>query len=248
MKAGEKTIQDQAAQNYEDLRYKLGYSKHYHNWWVQQMIAMAISSPRDSTVLDNGCGVGVLFAHLEGARQLIGLDLSLNMLRAAPAASAHRLQGDSQSLPFSDEAFDVIFARSLLHHLPDFEGGIVEMERVLRPGGRIVLADTNRSILNVLPRWLAYRTTSFSDDHQNLDRHEYLAMLEKHFRIEEIRYFGFLAYPLGFPDMMGSLRNIKLPVKVVDVLIRLDDVLSSIPGIRTLSWGIMVSAKKLAEE
>jgi len=242
--AAERSVQDNVSIQYESQRYCLKYATCYHAWWMDEMIAMASALGPGSAVLDNGCGTGHLIERL-GDAQVIGLDLSGGMLRQARKRSSLLVQGDSQRLPLADAQFDLVIARSLLHHLPDPRRGIAEMHRVLKPGGQIVMADTNRSMLNTLPRKLAYRSTHFSEGHQNLDRSAYLTWLQHYFRLERVRFFGYLAYPFGFPDMMGTLRSIPFPVPLVKGLIRIDNVLASIPGLRTQSWGIMVVGTRL---
>lgn len=48
------------------------------------------------------------------------------------------VQGDAQSLPFQDNAFDLVLACDVLEHLPDDAAAAREIRRVLRPGGRLV--------------------------------------------------------------------------------------------------------------
>jgi SAM-dependent methyltransferase len=49
-------------------------------------------------------------------------------------------RADAESLPFSDESFDLVLGHAVLHHLPDLRRAFAEFHRVLRPGGRIVFA------------------------------------------------------------------------------------------------------------
>jgi ubiquinone/menaquinone biosynthesis C-methylase UbiE len=245
MKNKEQQIQDRVAVHYEELRYRLAHAQHYHSWWIKQMLANAHPACLSGHVLDNGCGIGILAAYLDEARWIIGLDLSLNMLRTAHGSSMHCVQGDSATLPFPDDSFDLILARSVLHHLPDPESGVREMHRVLRPGGQAIFADTNHSLLSSLPRRLAYRSDHFSDTHQNFHRKDYLHWLSTYFELQHVRYFGYLAYPFGFPDMMGPLRTITLPIWMLDILIALDNGLAKIPQLRTQSWGIIVTVTKV---
>ena len=77
--------------------------------------------------LDNGCGIGLFCERLPEA-DIVGLDISAEMLRVAGTKSDRALLADSQNIPFADETFDTIFARSLIHHLPDPERGISEMD------------------------------------------------------------------------------------------------------------------------
>lgn len=73
-------------------------------------------------------------------------DISPGMV-ATLAANAQRLglqvktaRADAESLPFSDESFDLVLGHAVLHHLPDLRRAFSEFHRVLRPGGRIVFA------------------------------------------------------------------------------------------------------------
>lgn len=107
----------------------------------------------DRRLLDVGCGTGVFAQRaLEQFSNLhvVGMDLSAGMLRGAEkrvAAARGRLQvvqGDSEVLPFADNAFDVVTCSHSFHHYPNQERVVAEMHRVLRPGGRVLIADGDR--------------------------------------------------------------------------------------------------------
>jgi SAM-dependent methyltransferase len=73
-------------------------------------------------------------------------DISPGMV-ATLARNAQRLglqvkaaRADAESLPFSDESFDLVLGHAVLHHLPNLRRAFAEFHRVLRPGGRIVFA------------------------------------------------------------------------------------------------------------
>lgn len=107
------------------------------------------------SLLDVGCGTGVMLpalANAVGARgSVTGLDHSAAFL----ARSDRRLrdngleervrliQGDALALPFADATFDVTHAERLLMHLADPDAAIREMARVTRPGGRVVSAEVD---------------------------------------------------------------------------------------------------------
>lgn len=120
-------------------------------------------------VLDVGCGPGRLtLAAAQAAGpsgETLGIDLSTEMIalatqRAGRAASAARFQVASiEALPAPDAHFDVVLACLMLHHLPLElqQRGLAEVLRVLKPGGRFVVADFSATpghgvghILNVL--------------------------------------------------------------------------------------------------
>jgi len=70
-------------------------------------------------------------------------------------------------------------------------------------------------------------------------------MLKVYFEVESFRYFGYVAYPLlGFPDVIDLFELLHLPRWSVRLLIRLDEVISRIPLVRSQSFGIMIYARK----
>lgn len=110
--------------------------------------------PSDLRILDVGTGVGLLALLLgeEGAREVIGIDISPVMLESAEylrltrtTPSAHRVSfrmAPAQALPFSDESFDAVVCRLVLHHTAKPERILHELMRILKIGGILILADT----------------------------------------------------------------------------------------------------------
>lgn len=157
----EVAVQDRVSEYYEGIRYKVEYAKRYHDWWIKKMISIG-GVKESSVVLDNGCGTGILFDYLDKYNcRTIGLDISRGMIEKTRKLHKRLICGDSQSLPFKDESFDIILGRSLLHHLPDPKRGIEEMRRVTKKNGKIILTDTNNSILSWLPRKIAKKGSIF---------------------------------------------------------------------------------------
>ena len=106
-------------------------------------------------VLDLGTGTAripiELCAHFQDCRVLAS-DAAVSMLEIARinvaiAGLEDRIElhlGDAKSLDFDDALFDTVISNSLLHHLPDPRPAILEMIRVVRPGGRIFVRDLMR--------------------------------------------------------------------------------------------------------
>ena len=114
----------------------------------QAILGSLESSGRQlGTVVDLGCGPGLLLGHLAGAADcVIGVDNSARMLDAAakllPEGPEVSLRiGDLEHLPLRDGEADAAVMSLVLHHLASPQAGVAEMGRVVRPGGRAVLAD-----------------------------------------------------------------------------------------------------------
>lgn len=93
-------------------------------------------------VLDIGCGDGVLTEALvaRGAT-VVGVDGSPAMVEAARARGLQVVHADAQRLPTTapfDVPFDAVFSNAALHWMPDADGVLAGVVRVLRPGGRFV--------------------------------------------------------------------------------------------------------------
>jgi ubiquinone/menaquinone biosynthesis C-methylase UbiE len=97
--------------------------------------------------LDVACGGGrLVLAAAPHVTRAAGIDLSPGMLdrartRAAASANVDLHLGSAQRLPFADGEFTVVACTAALHHFPDPAAAVAEVERVLAPGGRFLLAD-----------------------------------------------------------------------------------------------------------
>jgi SAM-dependent methyltransferase len=109
----------------------------------------AVQAGPDTTILDVACGPGIVTAGLAAqARAVVAFDLTPEMLlqardRCAKAGLTNVTfkQGNATSLPFPDNSFDGVVTRLSVHHFDAPRLVLAEMFRVLRPGGKFVLAD-----------------------------------------------------------------------------------------------------------
>lgn len=112
-------------------------------------------------LLDVGCGTGHHMALLrQRGFDVVGLDGSEEMIAIARANNpgATIRQGDVEALPFPSGGFDVVLCVEVLRYLPDPAGCLLEMARVLKPGGMCLATAT--PVLNLNGYWLINRLTS----------------------------------------------------------------------------------------
>jgi demethylmenaquinone methyltransferase/2-methoxy-6-polyprenyl-1,4-benzoquinol methylase len=108
--------------------------------------AAAVVEPGDR-VLDACCGTGDLaLASARIGGRVTGVDFSERMLERARRKSGEIewLQGDALALPFEDDSFDSATVGFGVRNLEDLDGGLAELARVLRPGGRVGVLEITR--------------------------------------------------------------------------------------------------------
>lgn len=115
---------------------------------LERLVELLAPGPEDRA-LDVGTGAGhTAFRLAPQVACVVALDCTAAMavpfrrLAAEKGLDNVRFQvGDAERLPFADAAFDLVTTRRAAHHFPSVEAAVGEMARVLRPGGRLGVAD-----------------------------------------------------------------------------------------------------------
>lgn len=132
------------ADRYDFITVVLSYGRDRR--WKRRLIELAGLGARDR-VLDLACGTGdLLFAAAERARLAVGVDITHRMLELARdrGTKTHLVTADMLALPFGAARFDVVTTGYGLRNVPDLRAALVEIHRVLAPGGRLLSLDFNR--------------------------------------------------------------------------------------------------------
>lgn len=118
-------------------------------WFARRYYAALIRryAPKGGgRLLELGCGLGHLLGLLQDEYQCVGIDLaeySIEQTRInAPKAESYVLSADDLSR-FKDKEFSVVVALHLVEHLPDPQGTIQQVNRLLKPGGLFLYATPN---------------------------------------------------------------------------------------------------------
>ncbi len=95
-------------------------------------------------VLDVGCGDGAILAPLRDRHELHGVDVSEAAVAAARASGVNAVQHDLENpLPYPNDTFDFVFCGETIEHQIDTDWLLSEINRVLKPGGLLVLTYPN---------------------------------------------------------------------------------------------------------
>ena len=138
---------DEIAREYDDQ-----FSSHVWEHLMTGKLAMIESAVmpdvgKNAVMLDLGCGLGRQSREMiRRGYRVTGIDLSERLLHYAAEAGVPVLSGDALRLPFADDTFDVVYTIGVLHHLPGWNtqlAACAEAHRVLKPGGRFLVHETN---------------------------------------------------------------------------------------------------------
>jgi len=134
---------DKKADEWEKMRIGIGnFTLEKQNICIRELYPK-----KNEKILDVGCGTG-FFASKAAKRQanIIGLDMSENMLKVAEKIAKKNnlkikfIKGNAEKLPFKNCSFDKVIAVDLIGHLPNPQKFIKEVGRVIKNGGKFILA------------------------------------------------------------------------------------------------------------
>jgi SAM-dependent methyltransferase len=154
------------------------------NRWEGQVLPRLVEwvGERQGTLLDVGCGIGRLGAVLTALGRsdvsLLGTDFQGTLLEEARIGYAARVEADVHHLPFADGSFAAAIAANSLHHFPDTNQAMLEIARVLQPGGVFVACDPRYvTALEKLKKLLRRKNEAFTAAHKAFRVDEYRQLL-----------------------------------------------------------------------
>tara|TARA_B110000003_G_scaffold272159_1_gene307530 strand:- start:8847 stop:9683 length:837 start_codon:yes stop_codon:yes gene_type:complete len=131
--------------------YRNSDNEKFYNYVFDYLIDN-IKPKKNSTILDFGCGTGVKSMHLaKRGLNVKGVDYSLDVLnKAILNVKSNKLENkisfskeDITSISFKNNSFEYILCWGVLMHVEDCEKAISELSRILKPGGKIIISETN---------------------------------------------------------------------------------------------------------
>jgi 2-polyprenyl-3-methyl-5-hydroxy-6-metoxy-1,4-benzoquinol methylase len=190
---------------------------------------------RDLNILEAGCGAGWLCPDLKRFGSVVATDLSDEVLERAQRRNPEVdfRAGDFMQMEFGSKRFDVVVTLEVLSHVFDQQAFVSKLARHLRPGGLLMLATQNRTVLQ---RFNRIPPPAEGQLRHWLDKDELLTLLETEFRVEEL----FSITPRANRGFMRVVNSEKLNRPVRAVIGRRLDRVKERMG---LGWTLMALAK-----
>lgn len=143
---------------------KLRYKYHYH---IPREIARLAGLKRGGKILEIGLGMGIDTQLLcKAGFDVTGIDLTERSVEATKARlsfyglAAEITTGNAEALAFDSDHFDTVYSFGVLHHTTDTQKAVLEVHRVLKPGGVALIMLYHRNSLN----YLVHKLTDTSFD------------------------------------------------------------------------------------
>ena len=204
---------------------------------------MLISKVRKGSkkVLDMGCGNGELISMLaEKGYKCVALDLSKNRLakfkNRAKKLGVAQIQGDATNIPLQYSSIDVIMCSEVLEHLKDYEKVFKQMNRILKPHGRIVVSvPYKEELMDLVCPHCGKRFVP----------HGHLHSFDEHKLFSSMNHCGFnVIYSHVGPSIISKIvyRRIRINIPLILFIDRLMAKLGRPFGLN--GWLIAIGAKK----
>lgn len=154
--------------------------------------------PSGIKVLEIGCGNGwgtKLIKKYFNPSEIYAIDLDPKMINIAKKSNKDNKiyfsVADATKLPFKDNSFDAIFDFGIIHHIPDWKKCLIDLRRVLKSGGQLLIEDLSIETFE----------TPFGKLMRKVLAHPYGAMYKRSEFIQFLKSIGFTVsnYRLRYP-------------------------------------------------
>ncbi len=243
--------------HYYNARHDCAVTVTYYDYWCERLLSCA-PIPVDGLALELMAG-GIELAR-RGASAFpswLVTDLDEALLRRGfqelnTNGQSHvtAICANAAALPVASESLSAVFVQGGLHHVrPHLSEVLAEIGRVLRPNGILIASEpaNDNLLIRAFRRcWYAIHPLQGNDPDEDGFTEDGLRILLAAANLELRSYtrFGFLAYPLlGNTDLVPLFRRSK-STSFAKTLIKFDEFLEAVPGIKSFAWGSIFTAVK----
>ena len=189
--------------------YRIFFNIQKKHWWfvtkkdiILDTLDRHFPLKQDSTVLDIGCGSGLMLNALGQLANTSGMDMSNEAIQFSKEIFKGPIKQGflPDNVPFADESFDLITALDVIEHIDDDTGSLKSIRNLLKPSGKAIIT---------VPAYM-FLWSSFDDMNEHKRRYTLPELKQKlnsaGFQIESISYFNTLLFPLVY--IVRKLNNL----------------------------------------
>lgn len=199
-------------------------------------------------ILEIGCGPGYYTKEIASkTSNLVATDLSQNSLNKVKTYNPYKIIDyvccPAEKLPFADNSFDKILMTEVIEHLLDWDKGLREAQRVLKPGGKMIISTPNKyCYLNLLYHLkITIESPLYGREHiKEFSKKEFKAVLRKYFIIERFCYVNY--FPFYLPKFLLNKIGFQ---KINRAIQNTETLLNKIPIVKNFGFIIIARVTKL---
>jgi len=194
----------------EQEEYQKMFLLEKDHWWFRgkrkvifSFVNKYYSKQEPRTILDVGCGTGIILKQFSKYGTPYGIDLSDDAINFCKQRGLQHVQtGTILNLPFETNSFDIVSVFDVLYHkgITNDEEALIELRRVLKPGGRLFLTDSAMKCLWSKHDEAVHARTRYSKK-EIRDK-----LLKVGFKVEKVSYMNFFLFPAVF--IIRKLNNL----------------------------------------
>lgn len=210
--------------------YRVFFGIQKKHWWfstkrriILSLIDHHCKLTKESTILDIGCGSGLMLDDLKQRGQLSGMDMSEEAISFSKELYDGPIKKGAlpDDIPYPTDYFDLITALDVIEHVDDDVGSLKSMKRHLRPGGTAIIT---------VPAYM-FMWTHFDELNEHKRRYTRgelkLKLLNAGFVIERISYYNTFLFPFivlirFFNNAIGrdGQTDVDMPSKLINSILK----------------------------
>ncbi len=243
--------------NYENKQYLSKLNDLGESYYSKYISFIKFYSKRKDKILDVGCGTGTVLFNLQnkGFVNLYGIDVSRMFIKEAQRKKLKNLKSFSgKKFPYKNESFNVVGSFNVLEHTQNPNFFISEQIRLLKPGGKLIIACPNFLSIMLINNWHP-RLRGFRQKSKNfvcvlkkvLDKNSEFEKI-KPIKMKIFKYDSDAIVITNLIDLKRQLKKEKCEIIYESGFIKMDSyivkILNLVPLIRYVSPSCFIVAQK----
>jgi 2-polyprenyl-3-methyl-5-hydroxy-6-metoxy-1,4-benzoquinol methylase len=191
---------------------KGGIGKAY--WDYRDKVALSLLDERDLCIVDLGCGEGITLERLTNmipSRDIVGIDYLQDNVDICIKHSLPARQGNIYDLDMDARSVDAVILMEVIEHLEDPKKAIRELQRILKPEGKLIVVFPNDLIFKIARiLTLKFQEAAYDPGHVKQWRHHELIKVLNHngFSVQTNKSIPFYFWPISLHGIVSARKKL----------------------------------------